>query len=79
MKYSAVLKALSIALLLLGSPGSAEATPLHSVADLLTTLQSHTSPLVEPAHCRRYVHTHRRCVRWRRGICRSWRTWRHRC
>jgi hypothetical protein len=34
---------------------------------------------VERAHCRAVWHTHRRCVRWSRGQCVAWRSWRHRC
>jgi hypothetical protein len=65
--------------LLLGVPSSATATWPTGVAQLSTILHSDPSTLVQPAHCRRFVHTHRICVRWRRGICRAWRTWRHRC
>jgi hypothetical protein len=65
--------------MLLALPGSAQATPLSSVADLMKALEPQGSSVIRPAHCRSFVHTHRRCVRWRGGVCRSWRTWRHRC
>ena len=77
-KFAAAFRIMPI-VMLLGLPGSAQATPLQSVSDLVKLLNSQNSYLVQPAHCRPFVHTHRRCVRWRRGVCRSWRTWRHRC
>ena len=77
-KMAAVIRTVPI-VLLLGLPGNAQAAPLQGVPDLLKLLEPNGSSVVQPAHCRPFVHTHRRCVRWRRGICRSWRTWRHRC
>jgi Tfp pilus assembly ATPase PilU len=78
-KFAAAIRAMPL-VMLLGLPGSAQATPLQSVSDLMKLLESQgSSSVVQPAHCRPFVHTHRRCVRWRRGVCRSWRTWRHRC
>jgi hypothetical protein len=74
---SALLKVVAIGALLLGLPGSAAATGPTGAASLHTVLQS--LALAEPAHCRRYWHTHRTCVRWRAGICRDWRVRRHRC
>jgi hypothetical protein len=67
--------------MLLAWPGGAQAqtAPFRSVADLIRILEPQGSSVIQPAHCRPFVHTHRRCVRWRGGVCRSWRTWRHRC
>lgn len=46
---------------------------------LRAELRDPAASLVQPAHCRAVLHTHRRCVRWSGGVCRAWRTWRHRC
>lgn len=54
-----------------GVPGSPGGLPMD--------LRAPAASLVQPAHCRAVWHTHRRCVRWSGGVCRSWRTWRHRC
>lgn len=77
-KIVAVMRTVPIALLF-GLPRSAQAAPLQNIGDLLRLLETQSFSVVEPAHCRPYWHTHRRCVRWNRGVCRSWRIWRHRC
>lgn len=65
--------------LLLG-PSPARAAVPGSPGGLLNDLREPIASLVKPAHCRAVWHTHRRCVRWSRGgVCRTWRTWRHRC
>jgi hypothetical protein len=65
-KMAAVIRTVPI-VLLLGLPGNAQAAPLHGIPDLLKLLEPNGSSVVQPAHCRPFVHTHRRCVRWRRG------------
>jgi hypothetical protein len=50
-----------------------------SLGGPLGDLRDPVASLVQTAHCRAVWHTHRRCVRWSGGVCRAWRTWRHRC
>lgn len=57
----------------------AGAAVLGDPGGLLEQLRDPAGSLVQPAHCRAVWHTHRRCVRWSGGVCRAWRTWRHRC
>ena len=75
---SALSRALAFAAILFVAPDVSTASPISS-ATLQTDLQSATSPMTEPAHCRRYVHKHRVCTRWRGGYCRVWRVRTHRC
>jgi len=76
---SALSKAAAFAALLFVLPGGvAAANPIGS-ATLQSNLQSTLPSLGEPVHCRRYVHRHRVCTRWRGGYCRVWRVRVHRC
>lgn len=64
--------------LLLGSAPAGAGLPA-SPGGLAAPLSAPEASLVQRAHCRSFWHTHRRCVRWSGGVCRAWRTWRHRC
>lgn len=66
-------------LLLLGSTPAGALVPV-SPGGMPAEWSAPAESLVQPAHCRPFWHTHRRCVSWSRGgVCRSSRTWRHRC
>ena len=45
----------------------------------LELLKSTKSTSVQPVHCLRVRHTHRRCTLWRNGVCRRWVKYTHRC
>jgi hypothetical protein len=77
--FRPILKVVPVVALFLALPGNAATAGAISADKLGANLQSLSPSLVEPAHCRRYWHTHRVCVRWSRGVCRSWRVRRHRC
>lgn len=34
---------------------------------------------LQTVHCRRFLHTHRRCAVWAGGYCRRWVRYTHRC
>lgn len=76
---SATLKMAPLVAVLAVFPGSTATADAIGAGNLAGSLQSLFPSLVEPAHCRPYWHSHRVCIRWRRGICRSWRVRRHRC
>lgn len=57
-----------------GPVGAAAPSP----AQLERLIGSQAAP-VQPVHCRRYLHTHRRCVLWQGGDCHRWVDYRHRC
>ena len=74
----ALSKVAAFAALLFVLPGVSAANPISS-GTLQTNLQLMAPSLSEPAHCRRYLHRHRVCVRWRGGYCRVWTVRTHRC
>jgi hypothetical protein len=78
-KLAATLKAAPVAMFLLALLAGAATAATPGASNLSTILPSLSPSLVESVHCRRFVHTHRRCIRWRGGACRSWRVVRHRC
>jgi hypothetical protein len=79
-QLSSILSVARIAALLLGMLAIGDATVgTVSAGTLPVTRQPLSLSLAEPVHCRPYWHTHRTCVRWRRGVCRDWRVRRHRC
>ena len=71
-------KVAAFAALVFVLPGVSAANPISS-GTLQTNLQLVAPSLSEPAHCRRYLHRHRVCVRWRGGYCRVWTVRAHRC
>ena len=74
----ALSKVAAFSALLFALPGVSAANPISS-GTLQTNLQSVAPSLSEPAHCRRYWHRHRVCVRWRGGYCRVWTVRTHSC
>ena len=61
----------------MGNLVPAEASPLPPPKANFFTMQN--GEKLQTVHCRRYLHTHRRCTLWRRGVCRRSVTFRHRC
>lgn len=54
--------------------GAVPASPVQTAP--LTSAQGTT---LQTVHCRRFVHTHRRCTVWRGGYRHRWVSYRHRC
>ena len=76
---SNLLKCVSLAAVMMFGCGTASAAGVSGqLTPLLQLQETHTSSLVEKAHCRRYRDSHRSCFVTRRGrrVCRIVR---HRC
>lgn len=68
--------------LLLPIMGIAQVAPAGAVSASpaqIAPLTGSQSTTMQTVHCRRYFHTHRRCLVWRYGVCHRWVTYRHRC
>lgn len=65
--------------LMIGLALSAPAVAAPLAPAKLDVLTKGPKAQLQPVHCRRFVHVHRRCTLWRGGVCRRWVTYRHRC
>lgn len=70
---------LALLLPLMGIAQSAPAGAVPAAPVQITPLTRAKTTTLRTVDCRRYVHTHRRCMLWSSGYCRRWVTYSHVC
>lgn len=79
MKTATYFASTAILPIMMGMASLASASAAPASPTQLKLLLGDQGAQVQTVHCRRFVHVHRRCVKWRAGVCQKWVKYRHRC